>query len=241
MDLAMSTPAAFWDGVARKYAAQPIKRPDLYAHTLDRVRRRLRADDRVLELGCGTGSTALTLAPNVADYLATDVSPEMIAIGREKAAQATDTPPRFAVAAVEDAPTRDGGYDAVLGFNVAHLLDDPAAAFRHIRGLLRPGGLLITKTPCLGRASALRGLIWILRQLGKAPHVACFRGDALDKALRDAGFALLETDDYKPGLLKSRYVVAQRIDYDVAKRAAERSIDMRWMTRFDPAIPFISA
>jgi len=80
-----------------------------------------------------------------------------------------------------------------------------------------------------------------MRQVGKAPYVACCAGDALDQALRDAGFALLETDDYKPGLLKSRYVVAQSVERDLPRQAARRSNDLRWMTRFDAAIPAISA
>ena len=50
--------ALFWDRMARKYAADPIADPAGYEHTLHRVQGLLNAGDRVLELGCGTGSTA---------------------------------------------------------------------------------------------------------------------------------------------------------------------------------------
>ena len=57
--------ARFWDRIARKYAADPIKDMDGYARTVDRTRHHLRSTDTVLELGCGTGTTALKLAAHV--------------------------------------------------------------------------------------------------------------------------------------------------------------------------------
>ena len=78
----------FWDKIAPKYAKKPVADPAAYEAKLDRVRALLRAEDRVLEIGCGTGSTALTLAPNVAEITATDISGGMIAIAEDKHAAA---------------------------------------------------------------------------------------------------------------------------------------------------------
>ena len=96
--------ARFWDRIARKYAADPIKDMDGYARTLDRTRHYLRGTDVVLELGCGTGTTALWLAPHVSRMVATDLSGEMIAIAREKAAAEACRNAEFAVATPERAP-----------------------------------------------------------------------------------------------------------------------------------------
>ncbi len=63
----------------------------------------LSADHDVLEIGCGTGSTALRLAPYTRRLLATDVSPNMIAIAREKLAAEPVPELSFAVADA-DAP-----------------------------------------------------------------------------------------------------------------------------------------
>jgi len=52
----------FWDRGARKYARGAVADPAGYERTLDRTRGLLRPDHGVLELGCGTGSTALRLA-----------------------------------------------------------------------------------------------------------------------------------------------------------------------------------
>ena len=77
--------ARFWDRAARKYAAAPISDTAGYERTLTCTREYLKPGDHALEFGCGTGTTALKLAPSVARYVATDISPEMIAIAREKA------------------------------------------------------------------------------------------------------------------------------------------------------------
>ena len=53
----------FWDGIAERYAARPVTDEAAYADTLARVRSYLGPDDRVREIGCGTGSTTPRLAP----------------------------------------------------------------------------------------------------------------------------------------------------------------------------------
>ncbi len=71
--------ARFWDRTSSRYARSAISDPAGYERTLDRTRGLLKPQDRVLELGCGTGSTALRLASSVQSYLATDISTGMIA------------------------------------------------------------------------------------------------------------------------------------------------------------------
>lgn len=80
--------ARFWDRTSRKYAMGKIADQAGYERTLDRTRALFGASDKVLELGCGTGTTALRLAGAVQHYLATDFSAGMIAIANEKLAAA---------------------------------------------------------------------------------------------------------------------------------------------------------
>jgi len=58
----MTHAAAFWDKRAKKYASSPIKNKQAYTETMDRTKAHLSIDDKVLEIGCGTGSTTLLLA-----------------------------------------------------------------------------------------------------------------------------------------------------------------------------------
>lgn len=203
--------AVFWDRIARKYAATPVRNEEAYALTLDRVRTFLSPTDEVLELGCGTGSTALKLAPSVASYLATDLSAEMIAIANEKLEADAVAGLSFAPADCGDAATLAGPFDAVLAFSLLHLVDDLSSTLARINSLVRPGGLFMSKTPCLGEKKGyLRPLISLMRLFGKAPsHVAFFRIAGLESAISDAGFDIIETGDY-PADLPHHFVVARK-------------------------------
>ncbi len=74
-----------WDKVAAKYAKKPVKNMQAYTETIARTKVHLAQGDNVLEVGCGTGSTALLLAASVRQITATDISSNMIEIGRNKA------------------------------------------------------------------------------------------------------------------------------------------------------------
>ena len=169
--------ARFWNRVARKYAADPMADAAGYEATLQRVQALLSPGHAVLEIGCGT-ATALRLAPGIRRMLATDVSPEMIAIAREKlAAQPQPMPQlRFGVADAEVAGPGGACHDAVLAFNVLHLVTDLDVALRAVLQTLKPGGLFVSKTPCLGEMNPLipHLLVPLMRAIGKAPHVLVF-------------------------------------------------------------------
>lgn len=187
--------ARFWDKIARKYARDPIGDMAGYERTLEAVARRLGPEHRVLELGCGTGTTALRLASGVAQYVASDVSAEMIAIAREKADGAVLPQLSFEVASADAAPGPEGHFDVVLAFNLLHLINDRRAALGGAHRLLKPGGLFISKTPLLKEMNPLiRAAIPLMQALGKAPHVAAFDANELEGDLTAAGFTIIERD-----------------------------------------------
>ncbi len=184
--------ARFWDRIARKYAADPIADMPGYEATLRRVQGLLTADMNVLEIGCGTGSTALRLAPFTRRLLATDVSSEMIAIAREKLAAQPVPQLAFAVADADAPVAGVGGVDAVLAFNLLHLVSDLDQALDSVAQTLRPGGLLIAKTACISEMNPL--IPWlaipVMRAIGKAPRVLCFDAGELEEAMARHGFVI---------------------------------------------------
>ena len=72
--MSTASDARFWDRTSRKYAGSKIADQAGYDRTLDRTRALLGPGDQVLELGCGTGTTAFLLAGDVQSYLAGDVN-----------------------------------------------------------------------------------------------------------------------------------------------------------------------
>ncbi len=209
----MSVSRAFWDKRADKYAAAPIKDEAAYGHTLERTRSHLDARHQVLELGCGTGTTALKLADHVASITGTDIAPGMIRIARAKA-EADNVPnAQFHTATVAEALALGEAPDVVLAFNLLHLLPEMQGDLRAIYARLPPGGLLISKTPCVADPAigllrfVLGPVLPVMRLVGMAPFVQRLDFGALDGAITGAGFDIVETGCF-PAI--SRYVVARK-------------------------------
>lgn len=179
----------FWDRIAPKYAADSIADLAGYETTLRRVQGLLSPSQDVLEIGCGTGSTALRMAPFTRSLLATDVSPAMIAIAHQRLAAQPTPQLRFEVADADAMAFGQGAYDAVLAFNVLHLVSDLDAALALLAQALRPGALLISKTPCLAEMNPLvpHVAVPLMRAIGMAPPVLCFSEQRLHAALAQQG------------------------------------------------------
>lgn len=188
--------ARFWDRMAVRYAADPIADMAGYEATLRRVQGLLSADQDVLEIGCGTGTTALRLAPFTRRLKATDVSAGMIAIAREKLAAEPVPQLSFAEADAETPVAGQGPYDAVLAFNLLHLVTDLDRALELAMRALRPGGLLISKTACIGEMNPLVPYLALplMRAVGKAPPVLCFDADALRSAIARQGMDIVAVE-----------------------------------------------
>lgn len=188
--------ARFWDRIAVQYAADPIEDMAGYEATVRRVQGLLSVDQNVLELGCGTGTTALRLAPFTRRLLATDVSTGMIDIARQKLAAARLPQLSFAVADADAPVAPPGEYDAVLAFNLLHLVTDLDRALALAAQALRPGGLLITKTACIAELNPLiRHLVLpVMRAVGKAPQVLCFDAAALQSAITRQGMDIVSVE-----------------------------------------------
>ncbi|RWI24011.1 bifunctional 2-polyprenyl-6-hydroxyphenol methylase/3-demethylubiquinol 3-O-methyltransferase UbiG [Mesorhizobium sp.] len=205
--------ARFWNRTSRKYATGAIADPVGYERTLDRTRALLESDDRVLELGCGTGTTALRLAGDVQSYLATDISAEMIAIANEKHAAGPIPELVFSTATAEALTPETDQFDAVLGFNYLHLVRDLPGTLRRIHDLLAAKGLFISKTPCVGDMNPLIGLALLpaMRAIGKAPYAGVFRAAELSQHICAAGFDILATESHATkGNDHRPYIVARK-------------------------------
>ena len=153
------TDAQFWDKIADKYAASPIKNVEAYEQTMERTRSYLSTDQEVLEVGCGTGSTALLLSPNVKHMTATDISKRMIEIGEAKARDQIVENVTFRQAPLPDETLAPESFDVILCFNTLHLVTDLPAVLRNLRGALKPGGVVISKIVCLAKQTGLWGIL----------------------------------------------------------------------------------
>jgi SAM-dependent methyltransferase len=94
---------------------------------------------RAADLGCGTGRTAAWLRRNgVASIDGVDLSPEMLAVARERGVH-----DRLVEAEVADTRLDAGAYDLVVASLVDEHLEELAPLYREARRLGKPGALFV--------------------------------------------------------------------------------------------------
>ncbi len=199
--------AGFWDRAARRYSESPVADEEIYERKLEITRQYLTPQSHVLEIGCGTGSTAIAHAPLVKHIVATDFSEGMIEIARKKAEAAGVENITFRVQSA-DASLVEDRYGVVLALNVLHLIDDLETTIAHIAGALEKDGVFISSTPSLiEMAWFLRPVSGLGRRFGVLPNLNFFTSEELLSAIKDSGFEIVEEWRPKKGSL---FVVAKK-------------------------------
>ena len=202
----MTDTTRFWDKIAPKYATRPVGDMASYEYKLKQTQAHMRPDMKVLEFACGTGTTALHHAPHVASYRAVDISPEMIRIAQAKAGADQVA---FEVADFDQMEIAAESLDMIQAHSVLHLLPDPASTIAKVHGALRPGGLFVSSTTCLGAAWWLRPIAAVGKALGKMPTLSWFNENQLREMLTIQGFEIIE--DWQPkGSMKAVFLVARK-------------------------------
>jgi SAM-dependent methyltransferase len=181
----------------RKLAAVYDRRWSRYveASTRETLRRAaLGPEDRVLDLGCGTGALLAAvrrLVPGVR-ITGVDLVPAMLAVARAKLEPSS----RLLTAAEAGAlPFRAATFDVVVSSNSFHYWPRPLAGLAEIARVLRPGGRLVLTDWC-DDFLACRLCDHLLRLVDRAHHRA-YRRAELERLLEQTGYRLLAVDRYK--------------------------------------------
>jgi ubiquinone/menaquinone biosynthesis C-methylase UbiE len=182
----------FWDKTAERYAKSPVSDEATYQKKLAETQRFFTPNMRILEFGCGTGTTAVHHAPHVQHIDAIDISENMLEIGRGKAREAGVENITFTRGTLTEFSAETASLDAVLGLNVIHLLPDRQAVIAEVVRILKPGGIFVSSTVCLGH-SYLR-FIKLAAPLGKLlglmPDVFVLTETELASEVTNAGFVI---------------------------------------------------
>jgi 2-polyprenyl-3-methyl-5-hydroxy-6-metoxy-1,4-benzoquinol methylase len=202
--------ARFWDRMAKRYSKMPIPDEAAYEKKLQVTRDYFLPDMEVLEFGCGTGSTAIVHAPYVTHIHAIDVSSKMIEIAQSKADAENICNITFQCSGMDEFNVSDRSFDAVLGLNVVHLIENMDEVFVRVHEMLKPDGVFVTSTPCIGVIMPLLKIIAPLgRFLGLLPVIKDLSVAELESSLTKAGFDI----DYRwqPDNKKSVFIVAKKL------------------------------
>jgi arsenite methyltransferase len=150
---------------------------------------------RILDLGCGSGTTVRRLTDRHAlAAIGVDPSPTLVRAGRERWPGLP-----LLQGAAERLPLADGSVDAVLSECVLSVVADPDRALAELARVLRPAGRLIL-TDLYAREPAGTGVLQAL------PASSCLRGatgrEELLERVRRAGFQPTGWEDHSDALTR---------------------------------------
>ena len=185
------SPEKFWNLISARYAASPIADRTAYETKLEKIKACLSPEDVVLDIGCGTGTQCGDLAGHVRQVTGIDISGKLLAIAEQRKAERKLDNIEFIKTSLNDERVKAGCFDMVMAFYVLHFFEDLDAVVKRVHALLKPGGLFISETACLGAKNKMAGkLVRFAVQLGLLPKINLLTTRQLQQAMEQAGFIL---------------------------------------------------
>lgn len=188
-----TSPEKFWNLIASRYASSPVPDRLSYETKIRKIKTYLTPTHDVLDIGCGTGTQCGDIAEHVKHVTGIDISGKLLAIAQKRMDERKLTNVEFLQTSLLDERLEPGGFDVVMAFYVLHFFDDIEAVFARIHDLLKPGGVFISETTCLGDKNKIMGkLLRFMGYLGLLPMINLLTTHQLEQALETNGFELLD-------------------------------------------------
>ncbi len=207
----MGQSTLIWNLIAKHYAKAPIANMAAYEKKLALTREQLSSESSLFELGCGTGSTAISHAPFVDKIVAIDIAYKMLDIAKSKALENRITNIEFEQASIEDYSTDPASFDAALAMSILHIVTDRKKTLQKIHELLKPGGVFISSTVCMDKI----GMGWKIFVRGAAflrliPLVSFLDKNKLVEDISNSGFQI--DFEWQPNEKEAVFIIARKTD-----------------------------
>jgi ubiquinone/menaquinone biosynthesis C-methylase UbiE len=191
----MDKAARFWDRVSRNTDKQTKGFDQTTQKILEKTGEYLDQGDVVLDYACGTGTFSCGIAGHVHQVMAIDISSGMLDRAKAKAGERGIENVHFVQSTIFDERLKPGSFDAILAYNILHLLQDAPQVTQRINDLLKSGGLFISSTPCLGgKWTPLNVFLQLLSKIGLVPYLTPFEPAELEDLVVGGGFQIVETE-----------------------------------------------
>ncbi len=190
----------FWNRNADKYDKQVGEFNEAYKKTLDHTIENTSPKSDILEVGCGTGIISLGIAPHIHSLVATDISENMISIAEKKAIDANIKNITFLNTDGYNLGQGNKKFDAILIYNVLHLVKKPQQILLETKKHLKTEGIIFIADDCFNEKKTIKAhlMVWlykIVRLLGVIPYISFYSKHSLRKLLEDNGFIILKDEE----------------------------------------------
>ena len=175
----------FWDKVSKNSDKKLSKASQI---TINNTIKYLNPPDELLDYGCGNGRLTKELSSYVRQVTGVDISQEAINIASNNQPNAI-----FIQGDIFTEELNEKTYDVICCYNVLHYMTDLSKVLEQIYMLLKPNGLFISSTACMGdvrsiSSSILKGLTGV----HMIPKMNFYKAQDLIDEVNASGFHLID-------------------------------------------------
>jgi len=206
----------FWNKASKNYDKTEERFEYIHKKARENTKKHLKDSHIVMDYGCGTGTAACEFSSLVKEMQGIDISSEMIRIAKEKAVVSKIENVSFEKADLFEDKFKDESFDVILAFNMLHTVSNPQNIVHRINDLLKPDGLFISITPCLGQKMSFLvnlqiQLVRILCKFGVIPiPIRRIQSTDIDILLAKGEFEAIESEEIFKGA-SSYFVAAKKL------------------------------
>jgi len=203
-----------WDKLAKNWDTPGVSLGENDLRIIEKTKKYLNANDVVLDYGCATGSIAIEMANMAKEVRGIDISSNMIEIAGRKADERKIKNIGFTRTAIFDESLGKESFDLILAFSVLHLVENSTQVIDRINKLLKPGGVFISATPCLGEKAFVSILmnipIFLFSKIGILPPINFFSVSNLAASIKNVSFQIIENENLSVHPLTECFIVARK-------------------------------
>ena len=192
-------PADFYDHSLKANLIQRIWHPRRFRWISSLASR---VDGRILDIGCDGATLTEIIArkTGASEVVGIDLAHQSLAYSMSKRPQF-----HFAVGHGEELPFRDASFDMIFCSEVLEHVDHPEKLLAEVMRCLKKDGYAIVEVPTESWFFKVIWAVWTRVGPGRAwhhAHVVDFRGDLLDRLVKEAGFKVLKASVFM-GMLRA--------------------------------------
>ena len=205
----------FWDKKASQFDQRDRNFELTHSLTVENTKKYLHVGDIVLDYGCATGTVAFEISDHVKEVHGIDISSKMIVAAKRKAAERKIENSYFAQATLFDERFKKESFDVILALNILLHLEDTPKVMQRINELLKPGGLIISVTACLGEKKNFSSKllcfgVFLLVKIRILPNIRFFKISELEDSITNGNFQIVETKSLNHGPM-NYFIAAKKI------------------------------